>query len=288
MAWLGMVFLFLPGSASALSQATSNIVLDCTDGQLPNVSISESGPMPLSDTCLDSVDFGASGSRSASAAATTTFGASPTASAAADAGVTGIPGGGANADGLPAMQYQLQVTQIATPPVGGITEVPVTLAASGSASVSVPSLLSGASGESSVGLSGPGVSVLVGASDGSASFPSNSFNSLTAIPNIVIGSAYTLTIAAQCSADASSDCCVPTVVTAHCDSDASLGSISFDQAAFDLLMGASTFPLADFYAFDVSPNLFVPVPALGRVAFLLLVLGVAALGIASNTRRMRA
>ena len=64
--------------------------------------------------------------------------------------------------------------------------------------------------------------------------------------------------------------------------------LSFDQAAFDALMGGSTFPLADHYAFDVSANLIPLVPGLGDGARVLLVLAIAALGFGAAAATLRA
>ncbi|MBW2389246.1 MAG: hypothetical protein JRG89_12525 [Deltaproteobacteria bacterium] len=281
---LALLLLLVPASASALTEATSSVDLICAGGQPPTVTVNEAGPRPLSESCETSVDFGASGSRSSSAAGTSTFGASPTTSATADSGVTGIPGGGADSFATTQVRYQLEVIEIAAPPVGGVTEVPVVLSAAGAVTGDVISSPAFTNGEASVSLVGPGVNVLEGASDGSPSFPQSSFDVDIAIPNIEIGSAYTLAVRAQCRATASSPFSVPDMVNAHCQSDTDLGSVTFDQAAFDALMGGSTFPLADHYAFDVSPNLMVEVPALGREALLLLVLGIAALGIVTTSR----
>jgi len=148
--WLGML---LPASGSALTQAASSVFLSCTDGQLPDDSINESGPIPLALSCEESIDFGSSGSRSSSAGAATTFGASRAAS---------------------------------------------------------------------------------------------------------------------------------------CQSDVSFGSISFDQAAFDALMGGSSFPLADHYAFDVSANLIPPLPGPGSGARAVLVLAITALAIVAAAGTLRA
>ncbi len=199
--------MLLPASGSALTDASNSVYLSCSDGQVPSVTVNEPGSTPLDESCLDSVDFfGASGSRSASATGTVTFGASPTTDTTTNAGTTGFPGGVAASDSITQIQFQLQVTQTATPPVGGITEVPVVLTASGTVTTSVVSGLAPSNGDSYVLLSSPGVSVSEGVG-------SSSFDSVVTIPNIAIGSAYTLTLYAQCSSDATSAPSAPGFVT---------------------------------------------------------------------------
>ena len=44
--WLALILFFLPASAVALTQATSSVDLFCSDGQLPNETINQSGPTP--------------------------------------------------------------------------------------------------------------------------------------------------------------------------------------------------------------------------------------------------
>jgi hypothetical protein len=277
-------FVLLPWTALAVAPASSSINLDCTDGQLPNVSIAESGLSPLSNQCTDSVDFGSAGSRSASATAQTFFSASPSTASSADAGTTGNPSGAAAADGIAIVQYELQISQTQVPPVPGVTTVPVTFAASGSVTGNVVSFLAGSSSVALATFVGPGVNVLVGASDGNPAFPSPSFDSQVAVPAVEVGGAYTITVRSQCSADASGSGAEPTVATAHCTANAHIDFLSFDQAAFDVAMGSSSFPLADYFAFEQSANLALPVPALAPVAIVLLtsLLGVASL------RRLRA
>jgi hypothetical protein len=285
---LALLLLLVPSSASALTEATSSVDLICAGGQVSIVAVNEAGPRPLSESCENSVDFGASGSRSSSAAGISTFGASPTTSATADAGVTGIPGGGVDSLATTQVRYQLEVIEIAAPPVGGVTEVPVLLSAAGAVTADIISSPAFSTGEASVSLVGPGVNVIEGASHGLPSFPESSFDVDIAVPNIEIGGAYTVTVRAQCRANASSPFSVPGVVNAHCQSGTGLGSVTFDQAAFDALMGGSTFPLADHYAFDVSANLIPPVPGLGDGARVLLVLAIAALGFGAATATLRA
>jgi hypothetical protein len=252
----------VPWTAHAIISASSSITLGCTDGQLPDVSVNESGLSPLSNECTDSVDFGPVGSRSASATAQTLFSPSRSTASSADAGTTGNPSGAAAADGIAIMQYGLQIFATAIPPVPGVTTVPVTFAASGFAAGDVVSFLAGSIGEASAGFVGPGVNLLVGASDGSSAFPAPSFDSEVAVPSVEVGSDYTVTVRSQCSADASGSGAEPTVATARCVASSSIDFISFDQAAFDAAMGPSTFPLADYFAFEESANLTQPVPAL--------------------------
>lgn len=49
-------------------------------------------------------------------------------------------------------------------------------------------------------------------------------------------------------------------ITAACNVTESSGTFTFDQQAFDLAQGNNTFPLADFYAMDFSPQI-VPEPS---------------------------
>ena len=74
---LGAILLLVPISATALTEAGSSVDLGCTDGQPPSVTVAESGPTPLSETREDSVDFGASGTRSARRSSTSAAWGSP-------------------------------------------------------------------------------------------------------------------------------------------------------------------------------------------------------------------
>jgi MYXO-CTERM domain-containing protein len=87
---------------------------------------------------------------------------------------------------------------------------------------------------------------------------------------VVPDESYTLTLRAQCQS--ASD--------GHCVAVLDPG-IFFDQAAFDARLGASSYPLADYFSIEVSPNIGVPEPSAGALPALVLA------GIAWRRRRRR-
>lgn len=154
------------------------------------------------------------------------------------------------------VQYYFEIQSLKAAPAGSPQVLPALFSAVGAGQISndADSL---ARAQGIAGLSGP-VGNQAWFSFDLTGFPTtggfDQTASLTVYPNTYGGATYVVVMSAACGTWAST----AASSSATCSSTVGPSFLGFDQATFDVTMGADTFPLNEYYAFAVSEN--VPLP----------------------------
>lgn len=169
----------------------------------------------------------------------------------------------------------MRINQVATPPAAAAA-IPILVRSAGSTSLT--STFGGSLAFVRSTLSSPDGSVLIDASAANG----NGFQIARSI-TMEVGALHRFEIAATCASSAGSNPFSGQVVLVN-DCQAIVDpSFALDQAAFDAMMGAASFPLADFFAVDLSANILAAVPEPSALALV----GLGALALAARGRRTR-
>lgn len=177
--------------------------------------------------------------------------------------------GAASVDGF------MRINQVATPPAAAAA-IPIIVRSAGSTSLT--STFGGSLAFVRSTLSAPDGSVLIDVSAANG----NGFQIVRSI-TMEVGALHRFEIAATCATSAGRNAFSGQVVLAN-DCQAIVDpSFALDQATFDAMMGAASFPLTDYFAVDLSANILAAVPEPSALA--LLALG--AMGLAARGRHAR-
>ena len=243
------------GIPGTVSSATSALSYTC----VANGTTENAGPIQSTSPATTSCDVSAHAPNGqvvqAVGTAYTSFGLSPEADVSVEATSTGgsSPGGASSS-----------VTMIAAVSYG--VKIVGTGAAAPSVLASIPVSVSWNGSVTGTGQSSYGEACFVFSGNGSSCATPGSMNA-----NVQLGEQYGIELHVDWFAEAGIG------YAGNCQALVD-PVFSFNQTAFDALMGSKTFPLAQYYEFSISPNLAVPEPSV----FPLMLAGLGVLGVAAR------